>query len=336
MKMRISQFLAPFMKRLGHSRDSFHRDRELLNKFMDNVYRVPAEIQSQTEIKKLSKSRSIIVNPKLTNNKRALFYLHGGAMCLSLWKFYLPFVHKLATETNATVFMPDYRLAPEYPFPNGLDDCLEAFDALCETSGFESAVVVGDSAGGNLAFNVARHRCDRVRGLCLLSPWLDLTHTSIFFDRNKSDEVVYRESANRAAWLYVMGERDWTFGAEKPSLNQEFSERVRDPLVSPAFASLEQLSRKPILIQASATERLVGDSIGLLRRLGAELKHEDILFNHKSVLRYGVGEHRLTLWPDEPHCWQITRPKSVSAQDSLTEIAAFCNKLFESPHIISD
>ena len=321
------------MRNFAQSRASFMRQRSLLNGFMENVYRVPQEITSQTAILKLSKSRSFIVKPTLADPKRALLYIHGGAMCLSLWKFYLPFVYKLANDTNSTVFMPDYRLAPEFPFPCGLDDCLETFDSLVSSRSFDDIVIVGDSAGGNLAMNLAKVNSDRIRGVCLLSPWLDLTHTSTFFRTNTADEFVYPESANKAAWLYVMGDQDWTFGANSPQLSHEFHERVRDPLVSPVFADLENLSSVPFLIQASRSERLIGDSVHLFRRLGGNLTDEDILSDRNSVLTCESGLHRLSLWADQPHVWQITRPKSDTGKAAFSEIVAFCRKRFQAPAV---
>ena len=334
--MRLSRILGPLMERLAQSRTTFKRDRDLLNLFMDNVYKIPDEITSHTTITTLSNSRMFVLNRLPSRHKRAIIYLHGGAMCLSLWKFYLPFVYRLAKETDSTVFMPDYRLAPECPFPCGLEDCLEAFDSLVGTDGYDESVVVGDSAGGNLAVNLARQRSDNIRGLCLLSPWLDLTHTSVFFQRNNLDEVVHRGSADRAAWLYVMGDRDWTFGSTNPLLRREFDELIRDPRVSPVFSNLGELSGKRILIQASTSERLVGDSVNLFKRLGANLRDEDLLGDPKSVLRYIMGEQSLTLWPNEPHVWQITRPKSNSAQEAISEVVTFCRKCFDSPYVSSE
>ena len=245
-------------------------------------------------------------------------------MCLSLWKFYLPFVYQLANRTGCTVLMPDYRLAPEFPFPCGLEDCLESFTSLEREHG--DIMIVGDSAGGNLALNVARQYNNRIQGVCLLSPWLDLTNSSKYFHINNSDQVVFREAADRAAWLYILGGRDWNFGVDNPMLRREFDQAIRSPGISPIFADVESLSGIPFLIQASSTERLVGDSITLFRRLGGIVDEEEIKIDGTSMRTYDHGVHRLSLWSNEPHVWQITKPKSPNAHSALSEIVRFCRR----------
>lgn len=320
--MRLGSLLTPFMKNLGRSKIGFNLSRSVLNDFMNNVYKVPEELAIRTTAVKLSRSMAYRIEPRSKKGNGCLLFLHGGAMCLSLWKFYLPFVNQLANRTGRTVLMPDYRLAPEFPFPCGLEDCLEGFGVLDSES--DDIIIVGDSAGGNLAFNVALEHNNSIRGVCLLSPWLDLTHSSEYFQSNNLDEVVFRESADRAAWLYTVGDRDWSFGVENPILRREFVESVRSPRISPIFADVASFSKIPFLIQASSTERLVGDSITLFRRLGGIVDEEGITTNEKSVRDYHHGAHRLSLWQREPHVWQITKPKSPNAQAAISEIVSFC------------
>jgi monoterpene epsilon-lactone hydrolase len=330
--MRINNILGTFMRNFGHSKAGFLRDRALITAFMDNVYYLPDKVTSSTRSVDLSRCTTYVVSPPSIKSNRSILYFHGGAMCLSLWKFYLPLVYKLATNLEATVIMPDYRLAPEHPFPSAIEDSIEALEFVLDNFNNKDVTIVGDSAGGNLALNVTLEHPDRIGRVCLMSPWLDLTHTSEYFDWNSSDDRVFRESADRAAWLYTMGDIDWSFGATDPDSRLNFARRIRDPRVSPLFADIRKVSNIPFLIQASRSERLVGDSISLFKHLGGRVEESEIKSKtNKTVLEYTSGIHRISLWPDEPHVWQITRSTSLSAKSAIEDITYFVRDQEHSP-----
>jgi epsilon-lactone hydrolase len=84
-----------------------------------------------------------------------LLYLHGGAFCMHSPWLYRGFVAELCRELGCAGWIPNYRLAPEHPFPAGLQDCLAAYRSLLH-SGIAPAriVLAGDSAGGQLALSM--------------------------------------------------------------------------------------------------------------------------------------------------------------------------------------
>jgi acetyl esterase len=93
-----------------------------------------------------------------------IVYLHGGGWVVGTLDDYATYAKSLAAATNCAVLLPDYRLAPEHPFPAGLED---TEDALRWTARGETGlpaglpiVIAGDSAGANLATVAAR----RLRG----------------------------------------------------------------------------------------------------------------------------------------------------------------------------
>jgi monoterpene epsilon-lactone hydrolase len=81
-----------------------------------------------------------------------LLYLHGGAFVVSTPKAHGAFISELAQRTGMMAVMPEYRLAPEEPFPAAVEDVMACYRALLEL-GYapEDIVVAGDSAGGNLS-----------------------------------------------------------------------------------------------------------------------------------------------------------------------------------------
>ena len=68
--------------------------------------------------------------PELAVRNGTLLYLHGGAWCMHLPKLYAAFSAALSNATGLRVLMVEYRLAPEHPFPAGVDDCLQAESPL--------------------------------------------------------------------------------------------------------------------------------------------------------------------------------------------------------------
>jgi acetyl esterase len=87
-------------------------------------------------------------------------YFHGGAFCIGSIGLMDNVARELAYATGAAVISVEYRLAPEHPFPAGLDDC-EAVTrwAIAHAAAFgaspDRVVVAGESAGGNLSTTVA-------------------------------------------------------------------------------------------------------------------------------------------------------------------------------------
>ena len=110
-----------------------------------------------------------------------VLYLHGGAFCVGSPATHRALTAKLARDLGQPVFVPDYRLAPEHPFPAALDDALAAYRALAVEGPAAGGpvIVAGDSAGAALVLLLAQALRDRglhaPAALLLLSPLADLT-----------------------------------------------------------------------------------------------------------------------------------------------------------------
>jgi epsilon-lactone hydrolase len=150
---------------------------------------------------------------------------------------------RLAQHTGANVFVPDYRLAPEYPFPAALEDVLACYRVLL-ARGYAPAqiAVAGDSAGGGLVLSL----CLQLRNqgwaqpacVALISPWADLTLTRL--------APIADDALLRAAWLN-QGAAAYLQGSS-----------AHGPLVASLFADLAGLP--PTLIQVGVEEILRNDS----------------------------------------------------------------------------
>ena len=88
---------------------------------------------------------------KQKDARRVVLYLHGGGFFMRPTSRHVSFLEQLCDETESTGLMPAYRLAPEHPFPNGLNDCIDVYQELLVRGIPPNAIILaGESAGGNL------------------------------------------------------------------------------------------------------------------------------------------------------------------------------------------
>ncbi|MFF4340096.1 alpha/beta hydrolase [Kitasatospora sp. NPDC001540] len=187
-----------------------------------------------------------------------LLYLHGGGYLVGSPDTHAGLIGELARRAGLRAISPDYRLAPEHPFPAAVDDGLAAYRELLE-SGTDprSLVLAGDSAGGGLV--LATLLAARDAGLplpaaaVLFSPWTDLTLSGASYRSRKEADPIFTEDDIRAYADHYLGARDRT-----------------NPLASPLFADLTGLP--PLLLQVGANELLLDDAV----RLAARAAEQDV------------------------------------------------------------
>ena len=110
----------------------------------------------------------------------AVLYCHGGGYTCGQLGYARVLASKLALSTGCDVLSFEYRLAPEAPYPSAIDDALRVWDYLMYMGiGARDVIVAGDSAGGNLALELALAVKAQGRSqpcaLVLMSPWTDMT-----------------------------------------------------------------------------------------------------------------------------------------------------------------
>ncbi|MEH6582242.1 MAG: alpha/beta hydrolase [Halioglobus sp.] len=163
---------------------------------------------------------------KLKNNanSRTIFHCHGGAFVSTPLDEYHFYAEIIARQTDCSVLMPDYRLAPEHPYPAAHDDCFNAYRGLLDSGvNPKDIVLAGESCGGSLAVGLML----RLRDMNLPLPACFVSLTG-WFDLSVSGEpVLGRDPFLTPEWVRNRG-RDYLAG--QMSLD--------DPRVSPAFADL--------------------------------------------------------------------------------------------------
>ena len=185
---------------------------------------------------------------------RAILYLHGGGYTLGSPNTHKSLSTHLAITARCKVLVPDYRLAPEYPYPAALEDAVSAYRALLELFPAGQLAIGGDSAGGGLALcttlALREVGLPLPAALLLISPWTDMTLSGETVNTlDKVDPMLGRVWLSRAAEAYR--------GSVAPA----------DPRLSPLFANLAGLP--PMLIQVGGDEILLDDSRRLAERAKA-------------------------------------------------------------------
>lgn len=176
----------------------------------------------------------------------AILYLHGGGYCVGSPESHRNLCERLARDARCSVYSLDYRLAPEHPFPAGLDDAFAAWQAL-PGRGFDARriAVAGDSAGGGLALALTLRLRDANQtlpaALYLISPWTDLTLSGATVGAKAAvDPLIDPRWIGKFAALYA-AQAD-----------------ARHPLVSPLFADPTGLP--PVYIDVGSEEVLLSDA----------------------------------------------------------------------------
>ena len=114
-------------------------------------------------------------------SRRIMLYVHGGAYFFGSVDEHRYQMQRHARKLQARVFAPRYRLAPQFPFPCGLLDCLAAYLYLLTIHEPSEIILAGDSAGGGMVLSLLCLLRDQgmslPAGAVLISPWVDLTHS---------------------------------------------------------------------------------------------------------------------------------------------------------------
>jgi acetyl esterase/lipase len=223
-----------------------------------------------------------------------LLYLHGGGYFGCSAETHRPITVWFALH-RFRVFAPNYRLAPEDPFPAAVDDAVSVYRGLLASGhSHQNLVVAGDSAGGGLALSLMLAL--RAAGAplpaaaALFSPWTDLAATGESILTNARRCAMFNGADIGPSARYYLGIAD-----------------PRNPLASPLYADLSGLP--PLLIHVGADECLRDDSTRVAEKA-----------------RVAGVPVELKIWPVVPHAWQLAVQILPEARQSLHESSDFLRK----------
>ena len=268
----------------------------------DDSEEIPFEVPDGWSHEKFSIENlgvEVLENPN-AQTQRVVLQLHGGGYIVGLNDMYRDFAVKQSVLADAQkIFMVDYRIAPENPYPAALEDAAKVYREIlsCGISP-EKIIVIGDSAGGHLALTLSLYLKEKNLPqpgvLVLLSP-LTTFETSLP-SRTKN--------ANRDAIL----------GKTNPVMYDMLQKPVyvgkiplKAPRVSPIHADLKNLP--PTLIQAGGYEVLLDENEIFAKNAAAA----DV-------------EITLTVYPEMSHCFSLLIPQLDESVKSFAEIRDFINR----------
>jgi monoterpene epsilon-lactone hydrolase len=229
---------------------------------------------------------------KASSNQRVLLYLHGGAYVFGSSRTHRVLASALAAAAGVQAFVPDYRLAPEHPFPAAVEDGLAAYRGLL-SQGYSprEIAVAGDSAGGGLTISlllaIRQAQLPMPAAAAVLSPWTDLACAGgSMTDKAAHDPVLKRDGLLHLANMYRNGDASNDTGT--------------------ALLQADLGGLPPLLIQVGSNEILLDDSVRLAAHAGAA----------------GVRT-QLEIWPAMFHVWHTFGFMLSEGSEAIAGVGAF-------------
>ena len=234
------------------------------------------------------------VNVPASRDERVIYYLHGGGFMLRFPNAHTGMVARWCRRLGSRALMPDYRLAPEHPYPAAPQDCLNGYRWLLDQQIDPANIVIaGDSAGGCLS--LATLHLIKEAGLpmpacaVLLSPGTDLTMSGKSVVTNERKDPMFMLQG-----LIIMR------GSYAP---EQF---MAEPAASPLFADYEGFP--PLHFVVGSTEILLDDSTRAVEK----------------ARRAGV-ETELRIWRGMPHVFP-SFPFLPEARGATDDIVRFISR----------
>jgi acetyl esterase/lipase len=182
----------------------------LKNKINQKPAPIPKSIQNNYTVEELIvESRKVwILSPKKKHSKKAVLYLHGGAYYWGISKYNWSFAEELLKQTNTTLIIPDYPLAPNSTCENVYEFMEALYNELTLKYSSSSISIIGESAGGGLSLGFSMFLRDKnkpqPKQLILLAPWLDVTMSNPdILTIDKKDKILGIEGLKLAGKGYA-------------------------------------------------------------------------------------------------------------------------------------
>ena len=221
---------------------------------------------------------------------RVIVYVAGGGFCFPADDRHRAFLDNITGAISARALLINHRLAPEHPYPAGLNDVCNGLDFAFSDAGGARVDVIADSSGAALALSALMLRRDQSKPLprssVLMSPLTDLATTGLSYVTNYDADPMFGPSAIiHKAWHYLQG--------ENPT----------NPQVSPLWGDVSDLC--PMLLIAGSTEVMLDDAVRFADKINAV-----------------GGEATMRIVDEAPHAFPLYADLPES-KDALAEIIEF-------------
>ncbi|MDU8928813.1 alpha/beta hydrolase [Alisedimentitalea sp. MJ-SS2] len=239
------------------------------------------------------------VIPPQSASIRVILYFHGGGYVMGSPRTHRAMVARLCQLVGARAILPDYRKAPEHPYPAAPEDALEAYMLLLDQGVSPGQIVLGgDSAGGGLALGLLGQICHRglpqPAGCFAFSPLTDMSFSGDSFRENaEADVMLPAHQAKLMEEMYLV------------------DHDPRDPRASPLYGNFTGAC--PVWLCVGTTEILLDDT----RRMAVHLRAQGVEVTE-------VVAH------DLPHVWPIFQRLMPEANATLKQVGCWISSRFSS------
>lgn len=254
---------------------------------------LPKDVQVRTE--EINGVSCEVFLSKKAKSDRAIIYYHGGGFCLGIYHANREFVATIAEKSGMNVYMPDYRLAPETPFPAALEDAIAVYKGILNQGYTENNItIMGDSSGCALALSallVLKDSGVRMpKAFVGITPVFDLAGTGDTFTTIAGKDPFRLIDPLGITKLYI--------GENNPS----------SPMLSPLYGDLSELPA--MLIHAGEYDVFLSDSIRLIEKVKA------------------VGaKSELKIWRKMWHIFHMQAVLMPESKNAMDEIYSFLHKM---------
>lgn len=229
--------------------------------------------------------------PENASKEKLILYVHGGGYVSGSCSDHRGIISKFAKTCGIKTLLFNYRVAPENPFPLGLNDSIDVYEGLLD-KGFkpENIVIAGESAGGGLTLAILlalkEKNIKHPSAAVAISPWTDLTCSSDSYKTKNKVSIAPKDS-----WFVFSKHYVGNYSAELP-------------LISPLFGDLRGLP--PIFINSGEDDELFEDG----EKFAIKAKEAGV----EVVFSPGKGM---------VHCYSLLAPFFKEATEAMQEIVKF-------------
>lgn len=234
--------------------------------------------------------------PEQKKTDTVIYQLHGGAYVMRYNDIYRDIALRYSEAAGgAEVISLDYGCAPNHVFPSALEESVKVYKWILEQGvDAKNIIIVGDSAGGNLALVTTMYLRDNnlsmPKGIFVASPWVDLGKDFDSMERNSKKDIILGQNMEVKNPTYP-GTAD-----------------LKEPYLSPVYGEFNDFP--PMLIQCGDNEILLDPIVTVAEK--AKEAGVDVTFSHYEGM---------------PHDFQLFIPALETTKKAWAEITAFFDKV---------
>ena len=253
MKIQHSKKAIKILKSLvAHPNCDVNDFRKKIDENFSNPF-LPNRVQ--LEHTQINNTACDVLVPEVSSTSDVILYVHGGSFIGGSPQAWRPFCANIAHIACSKLIIPEYRLAPQSPFPAAINDVKAVVKKLYMES--KEITIMADGAGASIAlgvlFKIKPEFRKQVTSIYLFSPWLNLNQTIEKKKKKSKDKITTIEALKWSADLYT------------------YSENTKSQYVSPVYATKEELAGfPPVYIQYAENEIIEEDILNFKKIMRRE------------------------------------------------------------------